>query len=87
MKIVSGSVLGACLLASCAQIATGRSPYQPFGDPLGEKGGPKGRFWGARKSENGSKTDVLPLDGHFGPLKMPSGSGSGNNVKMDGFLT
>ena len=87
MKIGSGGRLGGMFVASCAQIANTRSVHQPFGDLLGEKGGPKGRFWDPLKTENDSKTDLVPHDGHFGPLKMPSGSGSLNISKNDGFST
>ena len=80
VEIRFGGALGTSLLASCAQIATGRSVDCSLGDPLGEKGGPKGRVWTPRGPESGSQIDQLPLDGQFGPSKILSGSGSRNNI-------
>jgi len=77
-KIGPGDFPGAYLLACCAP---GSSDYQPFGDILGEKCGPKGRFWYPLKIEKVSKSDLLPLDWHFGPRKMLSGEGSGKVSK------
>ena len=57
IKVEPGSVLGARLLASDEKIATGRSNYHPLGDPLGEKGRPKGRFGESLKIKHGSKID------------------------------
>ena len=43
----------------------------------------EGRFWVHLKIENGSKTDLLPLDWCFEPLKMRSGEGSGKVSKNE----
>ena len=51
--------LGGMFVASCAQVATGHSGYQHFGDLLGEKGGPKGRYWDPPKTENCLNSDLL----------------------------
>ena len=50
---------------------------------LVEKGGSEGRFWDPLKIENGSKTELLRIDRHLGPLKMLSGSGPGKNMKIN----
>ena len=80
-KTESGCVLGACRLASCTLIATGRSDYHLLGNLLlSEKDGSKDYFGEPLKIEHGCQTDLLPLDGNFGRLKC-LGKPFWNNLK------
>ena len=86
MKTGFGGVSGAFLsqvAPRSPRVVPGSSDYQPFGDLLGEKGGPKDRFWDPPKTENCLNSDLLPLDWHLGPPKMLSGGGSGKVSKNE----